>query len=427
MKEASVSTLIETLRTEEHNTIGAISMLKARGSASVKPVAALLESGDLFERSTSVEILAGIDDPRVVGILLGVFSDPDSLVRKNAAEGVGKCGSQACVEPLCGLLEDTSRDVRMEASMALGRLKKAGASLPDGIEVIDVDNEKEAAWKLHKFDDIEGLVGGGLDVNTKAVGRCPVLCEAVQWGYDTGASDETVSLLLALGADPTLTDWSGNTPLHEAAKAGRPAVMKLLLKKGADPNARNREGKTPLFGVSKRDCVKLLVSSGCDVNLEDHWGNTALTEQWWDLDVLKSLLDAGANPNSPNRNGVSPLQRAVASAEKKPLAKWQSVIAALSGTEVRKTVGWKVTEHWNDWSFTAPEKMESRQKINKAKEALSKDRLGSESLPFGGYLVYSTKESAQTIRDLLREAGCPQTNLTQVEYDPKNNAWWDVT
>jgi cytohesin len=45
------------------------------------------------------------------------------------------------------------------------------------------------------------------------------------------------------------TDVEGNTPLHVAAASGWPEVVKALLDAGADPNATNRAGWTPLFSA----------------------------------------------------------------------------------------------------------------------------------------------------------------------------------
>ena len=47
------------------------------------------------------------------------------------------------------------------------------------------------------------------------------------------------------GADLTLTDGSGRTALHEAAR-WHPAVFPLLMRLGADPTVRDAEGRTPM-------------------------------------------------------------------------------------------------------------------------------------------------------------------------------------
>ena len=50
---------------------------------------------------------------------------------------------------------------------------------------------------------------------------------------------------------------SGDTPIHVAAFQGRPAALRLLLEAGADPSIKNDFGETPL------DCAKLIGNSEC--------------------------------------------------------------------------------------------------------------------------------------------------------------------
>ena len=61
---------------------------------------------------------------------------------------------------------------------------------------------------------------------------------------------EAVQLLLALGADIDAVDDNGDTPMHGAAYAHFPTVVKTLAEGGADPEVwkhANEQGLTPLF------------------------------------------------------------------------------------------------------------------------------------------------------------------------------------
>ena len=51
-------------------------------------------------------------------------------------------------------------------------------------------------------------------------------------------------LAIAKGANPTVTDDEGDTPLHVAATA---EIVEILVAAGADPNRQNADGKTPLL------------------------------------------------------------------------------------------------------------------------------------------------------------------------------------
>jgi uncharacterized protein len=61
---------------------------------------------------------------------------------------------------------------------------------------------------------------------------------------------EAVKMLLDLGADINAIDNNGDTPMHGAAYGAYPTVVKLLAERGADPQIwkeKNKFGRTPLF------------------------------------------------------------------------------------------------------------------------------------------------------------------------------------
>lgn len=80
------------------------------------------------------------------------------------------------------------------------------------------------------------------------------------------------------GANIEAVDSAGRTSLMLASVNGHVDVLKLLIDAGADPNARG-SGRTPLMEASMRsrvDIMRELIDAGSDVNLSGNLGETAL-------------------------------------------------------------------------------------------------------------------------------------------------------
>ena len=92
-------------------------------------------------------------------------------------------------------------------------------------------------------------------------------------------------LLLREGADIAAVDTELRTPLHAACQQGHVDVATLLLGEGAPVDVRDRHGNTPLWRAT--------------------FGNTAVPE------LVRVLLEAGADPDSANDAGKSPRDMAL--------------------------------------------------------------------------------------------------------------------
>ncbi|MHC4660276.1 MAG: ankyrin repeat domain-containing protein [Planctomycetota bacterium] len=151
---------------------------------------------------------------------------------------------------------------------------------------------------------------------------------ACMYGYGI-----TVSLLSDKGIDINSKNRLGSTPLHYAASNGHKDIVDFILSKGVDVNVKDYERDTPLHFAAvngQLDVAKFLISKGAGVNLATSDGNTPLhyastghsydiialrwarrTEYWSDLDgyldVIKLLLDSGAELNAENTVGETPL------------------------------------------------------------------------------------------------------------------------
>jgi len=107
-----------------------------------------------------------------------------------------------------------------------------------------------------------------------------------------GKHFQTAELLCQNGADPNVQCLFGNTPLHSTACYGDVEMVRALLDLGADVNIRNDTGRSPLNNIS------IIPVRGGDVsgNCRRSWAN-----------VAQLLLDRGADINARNNNGRTPL------------------------------------------------------------------------------------------------------------------------
>jgi ankyrin repeat protein len=105
------------------------------------------------------------------------------------------------------------------------------------------------------------------------------------------------------------------TPLIQPAKRGDVAVIRKLISEGANVNAADSSGFTALMvaAVDATDTVPDLLAAGANVDTKDYVeGATALTIacQRKNLQVIKALVNHGANVNAVSKYGQTPLMRA---------------------------------------------------------------------------------------------------------------------
>ena len=98
-------------------------------------------------------------------------------------------------------------------------------------------------------------------------------------------------------------------PLHRAAAEGDSEALAALLEAGADADARDEDGVTPLHLAASPDIVEALLNAGADVDARPSNGRTPLHYAMLEGngEVLDALLEAGANADVRSRDGLTPL------------------------------------------------------------------------------------------------------------------------
>lgn len=129
-------------------------------------------------------------------------------------------------------------------------------------------------------------------------------------------------LLVALGADPDALDAQHDTPWLVTGVTGSVPMLEILLPADPDLTIRNRYGGTSVIPASERghvDYVRRVVRTPIDVNHVNDLGWTAILEAVILGDgsrpyqqIVRILIDAGADPSIPDSEGITPLQHAQA-------------------------------------------------------------------------------------------------------------------
>ena len=144
----------------------------------------------------------------------------------------------------------------------------------------------------------------------------PAAVEAFFKAVRTNRPD-LVTKYLNEGVSPDVIDKNGDTGLLLCARAGNDMAAEVLLAVGADPTKLSKKGsKTPIeeaVNFGKSGMVLLLAKHGGYV-AETYAEGRSLIHRACEkgrADIVKALMDAGANGNEPTDNGATPLIMAI--------------------------------------------------------------------------------------------------------------------
>ncbi|HEY9110919.1 MAG TPA: ankyrin repeat domain-containing protein [Rhodanobacteraceae bacterium] len=253
--------------------------------------------------------------------------------------------SQAPAEPALpqatldeGLLAAARAGDPVGANGWLARGANPDAAPPAGAR--DQRSALVLAAELPDTQLLRTLIGKGAHVNLSHAGLTPLLAATRSCSH---GRPETVTTLVANGADPAVADADGNTPLHHAALCAEPAVAAILVDAQAPLEARNRNLATPLAvaaGAANWPLLRFLVEHGAQVdaampaaagiadddpegvqtllkhrahaNAVDALGASALIHAAREnhVAIARTLLDAGADAALADRYGTTPLMEA---------------------------------------------------------------------------------------------------------------------
>ena len=161
-------------------------------------------------------------------------------------------------------------------------------------------------------DTVRHLLERRIDVNVPQADGTT----ALHWAAYNDDLD-LVNRLLAAGANARASNRYGVTPLTLACTNGNAAVVSRLLDAGADANGTLPGGETPLMTAArtgKAAVVRALIVHGADVNAKEGRGRQSAL-MWaaaeGNVEVLDTLIEAGADFRTPLDSGFTPLLFAV--------------------------------------------------------------------------------------------------------------------
>ena len=192
-----------------------------------------------------------------------------------------------------------------------------GRTGPDGASALTLAAGSRAIEAPQAVAEL--LVRGAALDTADGRNRTPLIA-----AIDAG-NEAVIRLLLDEGADSNRPGPDGSMPVARAAAQGRTVGVGMLIDAGGDPNSRSAGGRSALDLAADAGHVAsaaLLIGSGADIDPRNPTdGSTPLLRavDRGDLEMVRLLIAAGADPQTARSDGTTAAKLAEASPELRTL------------------------------------------------------------------------------------------------------------
>ena len=166
--------------------------------------------------------------------------------------------------------------------------------------------------------EVEQLIAQGVDIETRDGRGATALLLATHHN-----AINVARILIEAGANVNAMDEISDSPYLYAGAEGRLEILRMTLKHGADLASVNRYGGTALIPAAHHghiETVRELLGTDTDIDHVNYPGWTALMEAVilgdggvTYIEIVRLLVEAGADVNIADQDGVSPLAHATKS------------------------------------------------------------------------------------------------------------------